>query len=393
MSNVRTLWTVGALVGIVRWTEVLVLGIYTYHLTHSPVVVAVIAFLNAFPAVLFGALVGMLGERWNRRWMLIIGASFTAILSGLLFCLAWSQKIELWHIGLGTFLAGTVWTMEYPIRRTLLGDMAGVSRAATVLTFDIAIGTAMMFLGPLLGGYLLRDYGLTAFYVMSLSASLIALFLMLRVNDHEYGPAPLATDVFTSLKEGLQHARSNKPILGVLVVTIIMNFFGFSFISMIPVIGAETLLLDAAEIGILGSMEGAGAFVGLLLLSVCADRRYFMRLFVGGSILLLSMIVLFGLSSWFLLALVILLIAGLGESGFGGMQASITYVATRKAMRSRVMGLLVVCIGSGPIGILHTGFLASSVGADIAVCIIAIEGLVAMLIALYYLPALRQPNV
>ena len=50
-------------------------------------------------------------------------------------------------------------------------------------------------------------------------------------------------------------------------------------------------------------------------------------------------------------------------------------------MRTRVMGVLVACIGAGPIGVLHVGLLAEWLGAHQAVTIIAVEGLIAIAVA------------
>ena len=44
------------------------------------------------------------------------------------------------------------------------------------------------------------------------------------------------------------------------------------------------------------------------------------------------------------------------------------------------MGVLAVCIGTGPLGFIHLGLLADWVGAQLALAIMAIEGIVALLI-------------
>ena len=63
-------------------------------------------------------------------------------------------------------------------------------------------------------------------------------------------------------------------------------------------------------------------------------------------------------------------------SGFGAMQSIIVVSSTRPEMRGRVLGVLAVAIGSGPIGALHVGWLATQIGTDIAVLAIAIVGFV-----------------
>ncbi len=75
------------------------------------------------------------------------------------------------------------------------------------------------------------------------------------------------------------------------------------------------------------------------------------------------------------------------------MQATITFLATPSHMRSRIMGLLVVCIGFGPLGILHTGAMAEWLGADVAIRVVAVEGVVCCLVCLWLLPALRRSSI
>ena len=62
--------------------------------------------------------------------------------------------------------------------------------------------------------------------------------------------------------------------------------------------------------------------------------------------------------------------------GFGTMQSIIVVSLTRPEMRGRVLGVLAVAIGSGPIGALHVGWLATQIGTDTAVLSIGVVGFV-----------------
>ena len=137
-------------------------------------------------------------------------------------------------------------------------------------------------------------------------------------------------------------------------------------------------------------MEGAGAFTGLLLLTIYAAPRYFMRLFVVGAVSLLITVLVFSTLPWFLPGLLVLFVGGIGAAGFLAMQATILFGATPPAMRRRIMGVLVMCIGAGPLGMLHTGALAEWLGADVAIGVIAVEGLVILALALWTWPVLRE---
>ena len=384
------IWGVGVFESAVRCSELLVVGVYTHQQTHSPFLVAAMMFANMIPGALFGALTGALAERVDRKVLLLAGLAFMCVLAAAMGWLAVSGRLELWHVAVATFLSGVAWTAEYPVRRTLLADIAGPGRYATGLTFDIATGTAMMFLGPILGGFLLRDIGLHGFYFMG-AACFAAAFLCVAALRLESETAIVTRDgLLRVIVDGFRQLKRNPPVTGVLVVTVLLNFFGFSFVSMLPVIGAEKLALGPVSIGMLMSMEGAGALTGLLLLTIYVAPRYFMRLFVGGAAGLLVAILVFSTLPWFWPCLLVLFVGGIGEAGFAAMQATILFEATPPAMRRRIMGVLVMCIGAGPLGMLHTGALAEWLGADVAIGVIAIEGLVCLALALWAWPALRK---
>ena len=52
------------------------------------------------------------------------------------------------------------------------------------------------------------------------------------------------------------------------------------------------------------------------------------------------------------------------------------FIHIRRSERSRVLGVLSVCIGIGPIGFVHLGLLADAIGASWATATTGIEGLV-----------------
>ena len=56
------------------------------------------------------------------------------------------------------------------------------------------------------------------------------------------------------------------------------------------------------------------------------------------------------------------------------MQATLVYLAAPPEMRSRIYGVLSVCIGVGMIGFIHLGLLAGLIGAPWATATIGVEG-------------------
>jgi predicted MFS family arabinose efflux permease len=195
--------------------------------------------------------------------------------------------------------------------------------------------------------------------------------------------------VLASVIEGLRHVRDNRSLVGTLVVTVIFNMFGFPFTSMIPVIGKETLMLSPAEIGLLASAEGAGAVAGALLIAFCSQARFYRKIYLYGTLFYLLMVMIFAQSTLAFVSAALLLSVGLGSAAFSTMQSTLVFISAPPEVRTRIMGVLSVCIGTGPIGFLHLGLLADWFGAPVAITVIAVEGLIALAIAYFVWPEIR----
>ena len=137
------------------------------------------------------------------------------------------------------------------------------------------------------------------------------------------------------IAEGLRFIHRDRRLMGVLVVTVIYNLFGWPSTSMVPVIGQDTLQLDAKGIGILASMDGVGAFFGALLLTVFLRPAWYALAYVGGIIIYLALLIVFALTPQSLIAATALMLTGLGGAGFSTMQATLVYLASPPEMRSR----------------------------------------------------------
>ena len=388
------IWIVGALVGTIRWLEVLAVGVCTYQATGSPFIVATMLFARMVPTMLLGAFAGVIADRVNRRHLMMVGLVLMCLVSLSLAALAINDRLAIWHVALGAVLSGIFWSGEFPVRRTMLGEIAGLGRLSAAMGLDSATNNFTRMLGPLLGGTLLTTLGLGGAYALGVLLYAVAFISMLSLSFQENPSTESASvSVLTSISEGFTYIRTNRLIAATLVITVFVNLFGFSYVSMLPVIGEQQLGLGAVAIGVLMSVEGCGALLGSLCVAAWVRSRYFTAIYMSGSTLYLAMILAFSLSPWYSAAVVFLFAGGLGIAFFGSMQSTLIFFTALPRMRTRVMGVLVACIGAGPIGVLHVGLLAEWLGASRAVTIIAVEGLIAIAVAACIWPELRRAPV
>ena len=376
----RRLWLVGLVVFSVRWLEMLAVAVFAYQRTGSPLTVALLTMLRMLPMALFGALIGAAAERVERRTALVIVVALMLLCSIALALLAWCDALEVWHLALASFISGLTWTADNPVRRTMIGEVVGPERMSAAMSIDVGANNASRMLGPTVGGILLATLGIGGAFTVSVTGYLVAAIVALRVNHRNTAMPSGAAGVLERMIEGLVLVRRDRRLSGTMVITVIYNTFGWPFTSMIPVIGQDNLGLGAAGIGLLASMDGVGAFCGAIVIALCAKPPHYTRLYIGGVVIYLLMLPVFALSPDPLLAGSVLLLTGLANSGFSIMQATLVYLAAPPEMRSRVFGVLSVCIGVGMIGFLHLGWLAGMIGATWAIVTIGAEGLVAVLL-------------
>ena len=383
--NFRRIWLAGALGWMMRWLEMLAIGVFTFEVTQSALLVALITMARTVPMLLFSAFTGAIADGFDRRLMLLGALGMLAITSTILATLALTERIDLWHVALGTFISGIYGTLEFPVRRALLGiiagDKAGSAGAGVALTLDSGTNHCMRLVGPVLGGLVLTGFGLPGIYIVGVILYSLGFLLVLKAKYRAPHYVTTVPRILGQIVEGLRYIRTNPKIKGTLFITIAMNVFGFPYVAMVPVIGDQILDQGAVATGILVSAEAAGALAGALLIANFVRPRHFTTVYFYCSFLFIAGVLVFSLSQIYFVSLGLLFLAGLGVAGFAAMQSTIVFTAAPPEMRGRLMGVLAVCIGFNPLGILQVGLLADWFGGAQAVTIMALEGLVAMLIA------------
>ena len=372
------LWLAGACAATARWLEMLAVGIFVFEVTGSPLLVAAMLMLRMLPLALFGAWSAEVAGRFDRRRVLQATLGGLTLLSGTLAALAALGWLEVWHVAVGAFLTGIAWAMDFPLRRTLLADVAGGARLGTAMSLDTVASSGTRMAGPLLGGGLYAAAGMDgAFLLMTVVQGFAALTLFGLPAAVRHA-STRASGVVGALRTALSELRGLPAVQGTLAVTVVFNVWCFPVISMVPVLGSEQLRLGPFEVGVLASMEGLGSLLGALWLAAFARHGHFQALFAGSVLLYLLVAVGFANATDALLAGTLLFVMGVSMAAFAAMQSTLTLLGAPEASRHRMMGLLSVFIGTGPIGFAHLGLLAAWLGAPAACTIVALEGLVAL---------------
>lgn len=391
IPDFRRLWVAGFAIFVVRWLEILAIGVFIYQQTGSAFLVAMLSMLRPLAMVTLGVFIGDLADRLDRRLVMLIVASTLLSTSVVLVALAFGGMIEIWHLLAAALINGIVGSSDIAVRRLMLGNAVGPDRLSNAVSIDVASHNASRMLGPLLAGFVLSRMGIEGVFVTSATLHAVALVATLLVRQRNpetesgtgQGKGPFA-EFIERLRDGLNLARYDRRLFGTLLVTVIYNIWGWPFISMIPVLGKDNWGLGAAEMGYLASMDGVGAFTGALVLAAIVRPSLYRLLYVGGTVMFMALAIVFALAPNAWLGGAALMTLGFCGAGFSIMQSTLAYLSAPVEMRGRVLGVLTVCIGIGVVGFLHVGLLADLMGARAATVLMCAEGLLALALTRRY---------
>ena len=393
--NFRLLWAARWIHETSRRMELIALGYLIYELTDSVFQVGLISvFLNG-PRPPFSLVAGMLADRLD-RWRILAGIHtfYLLVAAGLLILLILGL-VHPWHVFVAILLQGTAKVLDDPTRRAALFDLAGQERIAQAMSLETITNNGGKILGPIAGGLMVEFYGFTGAFAVLVVLDLAAALLILRMRLPARSAAMMRDTLFwQGIKSGIGHSFSNKFVLGVLSISLVMNGMVLPLQYFIPVIATDVLMVSPSLGGLLGSADGIGTLIGAITISLRRSYTFHGRYFVFGALIVAVGVAAVAWSPWFVISFLLLLTSGVGQSGFSTMQSTILLLSSPAEMRGRIMGSQGLVNGLGHlIGGVEIGAIAQAFSISLAIGVNAGVGLLLMLPVILLTPLVRRPVV
>src|SRR5262249_5759170 len=180
------LWLVGGFANAMRWLELLISGVFAYEVTGSALAATAVVAARQLPQLAVGALAGALSsagaisEAVDRKVIVMLALIVPALVSTLLATLATTGDLALWHVALGNFVSGTMWSTEMSTRRRMVGEVADPHRIVPAIALDSATNAATRMIGPLLGGLAFQWLGMKGAYTLTALVQFFGAFALAR---------------------------------------------------------------------------------------------------------------------------------------------------------------------------------------------------------------------
>ncbi len=114
----RLLWAGSAVSHTGHWMQQVAIGWLVFDMTGSGAYLGLAGFLRAIPQLFLSVPAGIMADRVDRRRLLGVCQSITAVLTPVLALLIQSGAVQLWSVLTLTFLPGATSALTFTVRPT-----------------------------------------------------------------------------------------------------------------------------------------------------------------------------------------------------------------------------------------------------------------------------------
>lgn len=354
-------------------------GWLIYELSGSALLLGVAGIARAIPSTLLTFLGGALADKLDQR-RLLMGVQLVQIclLTSLGF-LATTGTIAVWHLLVIISISAAVEAFEQPARQAIFPRLVPRTALMDAVSLNAIVYPGTRFAGPFLGGLLMAQVRImtgnpllgpaTLFFLTAFGYGVNYLLLYV-IRLEPVLREEKVTSVLTDMANGVKFIALNPIFASLILMTYATQFFGWSFQSLFPVFSKDIFGGGEFELGLMGSVLGAGSLLGAITASNLASVERRGLLIIGGFVAPASLIIVFSAVQVFWIALLMLFLIGVTQAVFNVSAQSTLHYLVPNEYRGRVMGIW----GMTHTAVMPTGQLLMGVVAGILSAPLAVAG-------------------
>jgi MFS family permease len=393
VRDFRFLWLNSLSFSIGRGMQLVAVSWLVLELTDSAALVGTVLFAQGAPMALLVLPAGVWADRADRKALLLasqlISLAATALLTGLII---W-DVVSTWQIVVLSVVMGSAMALGQPSRQALVPALVGPDRLMNAVVLNNIVQNVAFIIGPAIAGALLAVSGFEGAFLVQVAILAAGLPWLAAIRSSSARPDRAARESGRKeLLEGLRHIAASPFIRSLFVVTAFTGaFFVGTYQALVPVFARDVLDAGETGLGLLSAAFGTGMFTGSMLI---ASRGSMGR---KGEVLLASLLLgsvvflIFAVSDWYGLSLVMMLLWGFGAAFFMNLTITLIQSHTPDELMGRVMSVQALAFyGMAPIGNLFAGGVAEVTSPQAAA---AVGALAVGVMAVFFLlrePALRS---
>lgn len=367
------------------------IGWYLYDLTGSALTLGYAGLAVFLPIAALTLPAGDLADRIDRR--LILGAAYlTQALSAALLILLVFQRASVPALfyavlavsGVGRALAG-------PALPSFVPFLVSREQFASAVAWSSSANQTATVIGPAVGG-LIYLLGPSITFAACCAVQIAIAAAMLAIGTRVKTAVETGTTALSRAGAGLRYLRRQPVVLGAITLDLFAVLLG-GITALLPIYARDILAVGPSGLGIMRSGIAAGAVAMALVLAHLPARRQphaGRAIFIGVALFGVAILV-FGVSTSFVLSLAALAMMGAADMVSVFVRSTVVQLGTPDEMRGRVSAVHALFVSAAnEFGEFRAGVVAAWLGAVPAVLAGGAATLVVVALWTYFFPELRR---
>lgn len=368
------------------WMQMIGQALLVLKLTNSGTALGLVIALQYLPILLFAPGGGIVADRFDKRRVLFVTQSSSAVQALMLASLVATNAVRLWMVFVLAALLGFTNAVDNPTRQAFIHELVGGEQLRNAVTLNSIEVNLTRVIGPAIAGVLIAVVGLApCFFVNAASYAAILLALGLMRKEELLTGEPVAR-AKGQLREGFRYVRDTPVLRDTLVMMGIIGTLTFEFGVALPLISRYTFNSGAKGLALLTAFMGAGAVLGGL--ATAGRRRTSPRGLIWVALAFGAAMLLASAAPSLVLCVAAMALVGVFSVIFISLGNTILQLESAPNMRGRVMALWSIAfLGSTTIGGPIIGLVGTHANARWA---LAVGGLAALAAGIFGLVAMRS---
>jgi MFS family permease len=381
----RYLWTANFCANTAQWLQLLTLGWLVKELTqfdsNSALLVVGVGGTAALPGVIIGPWGGVLGDRLDRRKLVISLELFMVALAFSFALLVRTEFVLVWHVYAFALMAGSCEALKMPIRQALIANTVPAHALSNAYATSVLTIPGTRMIGPFIGGIIVAKVGF--FWNFTIEAALylgviIALipmstpYFIRREFTTKFGIAQMLTDMADGFKYLWNKQRSLSLIY---MLSIAPNVVLHPVLFLLPLFTTDVLHRDVDYGGYMMAVNGAGGLLMVLVFSAFGFPKWRGMICIVSALGGALMAILLSQSVWVASAFVVLAIFGATQTAFRTTNGVLTQTLAEDHYRVRAMSAYRIGMGMVVFFSLFIGWLAGLISVQPTLVLMGIIGI------------------
>jgi MFS family permease len=280
--------------------------------------------------------------------------------------------------------------LAWPARSTIIPLLLPPHALSNAITWNASAFEIATVAGPAIGGFIVAGFGFTAVYLLDAALGVVFCVLLARVRYLQPPQPALRARSWKALLAGAEFIWRRRLILASSTLDLFATLLGGA-VAILPVYADRILHVGPIGLGWLRAAPSIGAFLTALWIAHRPPMQRPGRELLWAVAGFGAAIVVFGLSKWFWLSFIALLLTGVFDNISVVVRQTMIQLLTPDDLRGRVTGVNQIFIGSSnEIGAMRAGLVAALFGPIAAVVSGGIGTLLVVLVVARAVPALPK---